>query len=197
MPHAVRFPLRVLLPVLAVAVLLLGALGWVALRGPNSTGIPGIGGPFALVDQAGKTVTEQTLLGKPTLMFFGYTHCPDVCPTTLFQLSELLKALGPQPGVNAVYVTVDPERDTTQVMADYLTSFDPHIVALTGDRPAVDAMLKAYRVYSKKTPAKEGGDYTMDHSALVYLMGKDGRFLSAFNLEQSIPNQVAQLRRVM
>ena len=197
MPQAVRFPLRVLVPVLAAAVLLLGALGWLAARGPINTGIPGIGGPFALVDQTGKPMTEQALLGKPTLMFFGYTHCPDICPTTLFQMSELLKALGPQPGVNAVYVTVDPERDTTKVMADYLTSFDPHIVALTGDRPAVDAMLKTYRVYSKKTPSKDGSDYTMDHSALVYLMGKDGRFLSAFNLEQPIPEQVAQLRRVM
>ncbi len=196
-----KTPMSLRTAVIALAfgvVALLVAVGaFFTLRGPVSSGIPGIGGPFALIDQTGKPVTEKSLAGRPTLMFFGYTHCPDICPTTLFQMSELLKVMGPEPGVNAVYVTVDPERDTPKVLAEYLSSFDPHLVAFTGDRPAVDAMLKAYRVYSKKVPLKDADDYTMDHSGLVYLMSKDGRFVSAFNLERPMPEQVAQLRKQM
>lgn len=186
---------RILFPVLLCVAVAIGVVGWLTL-GPARSSFPGIGGPFSLTAQTGKTVTEKTLEGRPTLMFFGYTHCPDVCPATLFQISELLRAMGPEPGVNAVYVTVDPERDTPAVMADYLSSFDPHLTGLSGDRTAVDAMLKAYRVYAKKVPGKDG-DYTMDHSALVYLMDKTGRFVASFNLDRPQAENIAQLRKLM
>lgn len=187
--------LRILVPVFLCVSVVLGVATWLMLS-PARSGFPGIGGPFSLTAQNGKIVTEKTLDGKPTLIFFGYTHCPDVCPATLFQVSELLRAMGPEPGANAVFVTVDPERDTPAVMADYLSSFDPHILGLTGDREALDAMLKGYRVYAKKVPGKDG-DYTMDHSALVYLMDKSGRFVASFNLDRPQAENVAQLRKMM
>lgn len=187
---------RRLLPLgLCGVAVVLGLAAWLSF-GSAPSAFPGIGGPFSLTAQTGKTVTEKTLEGKPTLMFFGYTHCPDICPATLFQVSELLRAMGPEPGANAVFVTVDPERDTPEVMKDYLSSFDPHIVGLTGSREAVDAMLKGYRVYAKKVPGKDG-DYTMDHSALVYLMDKSGRFAASFNLDRSQAENIAQLRKMM
>ena len=156
-----------------------------------------IGGPFRLVDQAGAAVTDQTMKGKPTLIFFGFTHCPDVCPTSLFEMSEILRALGKDAdGVNAYFVSVDPERDTPEAMKDYLSSFDPHLKGLTGDPDAVTKMTTAYRVYSKKVPLKDG-DYTMDHTALVYLMDRNGRFVSPFNLKRPPEQAAADLKRYL
>src|SRR5712671_5235301 len=110
-----------------------------------------IGGPFRLTDQNGKTITDQDLKGHPFLVFFGFTHCPDVCPTTLFEVSEILRALGPDADrTRALFITVDPERDTPAVIKDYLSSFDPHLSGLTGDPAAIAAVAKAYRVYFKK-----------------------------------------------
>ena len=188
-------PARVLLPIAFCVIAVLGIAAWLSV-GSGPSAFPGIGGPFTLTAQNGKAVTEKTLEGRPSLVFFGYTHCPDVCPATLFQISELFRAMGPQPGANAVFVTVDPERDTPAVLADYLSSFDPHILGLTGDRAAVDAMLKGYRVYAKKVPGK-GDDYTMDHSALVYLMDKSGHFVGSFNLDRPPAENIAQLRKLM
>ncbi|HVX78458.1 MAG TPA: SCO family protein [Bradyrhizobium sp.] len=149
-----------------------------------------IGGPFQLTDQTGQTVTEKNLLGKPSLIFFGYTHCPDVCPTSLFEMSEVLRAMGKDADrVNAYFVSVDPERDTAATMKDYLSSFDPHLKGLTGDPAAVAKIISEYRVYAKKVPLKDG-DYSMDHTALVYLMDRDGKFVAPFNLNQS-PKQAA------
>jgi len=154
-----------------------------------------IGGPFQLTDQAGQTVTEQNLKGKPTLIFFGFTHCPDVCPTSLFEISEVLKAMGTDAdNVNAWFVSVDPERDTAAAMKDYLSSFDPHLKGLSGDPQAVAKVISAYRVYARKVPLKDG-DYTMDHTAVVYLMDKDGRFVAPFNLKKSADEAAADLRR--
>ncbi|WP_428670034.1 SCO family protein, partial [Roseibium sp.] len=124
-----------------------------------------IGGPFELVNGDGETVTDQTFAGKPTVMFFGFTFCPEVCPTTLSELQGMIAELGDDADkLNYVFVTVDPERDTPEVIRDYVAAFDDHIVPLTGTRKQIDAMLKAYRVYSKKVPLDDG-DYTMDHSA--------------------------------
>jgi protein SCO1 len=142
-----------------------------------------IGGPFKLVAQDGRTVTDADCVGEPFLVFFGYTHCPDVCPTTLLQISDLLGKLGADKKVAALFVTVDPERDTPSVLKDYLSSFDRRIVGLSGDRASVEAAMKAYRVYAKKVPAT-GGEYSMDHTAIIYLMDKQGHFVSAFNIEQ-------------
>jgi protein SCO1/2 len=155
-----------------------------------------IGGPFRLTDQNGRTVTEQDFKGAPFLVFFGFTHCPDVCPTTLFEVSEILRTLGPDAArVRVAFITVDPERDTPTALKDYLSSFDPHMEGLTGDPAAIAAVAKAYRVYYKKVPLDEG--YTMDHTAIVYLMDKDGNFVSPFNLKRTAEAAAADLRRYL
>jgi len=154
-----------------------------------------IGGPFRLTDQNGKTFTDQDLKGRPFLVFFGFTHCPEVCPTTLFEGSEILRKLGPDADrVGALFVTVDPERDTVPVLKDYLSSFDPHLAALTGELADITAVAKAYRAYFKKVPL-EGSDYTMDHTAIVYLMDKQGRFVSPFSIKRAADVSVADLRK--
>ncbi len=144
-----------------------------------------IGGPFKLVAQDGRTVTDADYLGEPLLVFFGYTNCPDVCPTTLQEISDILHKMGSDKKIAVLFITVDPERDTPAVLKDYLSSFDPRIIGLSGDRPAIEAAMKEYRVYAKKVPA--GGDaYSMDHTAIVYLMDKQGHFVGAFNAEQPV-----------
>jgi protein SCO1/2 len=156
-----------------------------------------IGGPFRLTDQNGKAVTEQDMKGRPFLVFFGFTHCPDVCPTTLFDVSEVLRSLGPDADrAGALFITVDPQRDTTAAMKDYLASFDPHLRGLTGDAEALAAVAKEYRVYYKKVPL-DGGEYTMDHTAIVYLMDKEGRFVSPFNLKRKPDVAAAELRKYL
>ncbi len=164
---------------------------------PIGPAVASVGGPFQLEDQNGKPFTDRDMKGRPYLVFFGYTHCPDICPTTLFELSEVIKKLGPDADrAGAVFITVDPERDTPAVMKDYLSNFDPHLRGLTGDPAAVNAALKAYRVYAKKVPLKDG-DYTMDHTAIVYLMDKNGRFVAPFNLKQTPQAAADQLRRYL
>jgi protein SCO1 len=164
---------------------------------PRATVPSAIGGPFRLVDQEGRAVSDQDMKGKPFLVFFGFTHCPDVCPTTLFEVSEVLAKLGPDGDrVGALFVTVDPERDTPAKMKDYLASFDPHLRGLSGDAEAIAAMQKGYRVYSKKVALADGG-YTMDHSALVYLMDKEGRFVAPFNLKRRPEDSASDLRRYL
>jgi protein SCO1 len=156
-----------------------------------------IGGPFQLTDQAGQAVTEKNLQGKPTLIFFGFTHCPDVCPTSLFEISEVLRAMGKDADrVNAYFISVDPERDTAVAMKDYLSSFDPHLKGLTGDADAVAKVISGFRVYAKKVPLKDG-DYTMDHTALIYLMDRDGRFVTPFNLKRTPEDAAKDLKRYM
>jgi len=177
-------------------VLCLSVVLLVAQRG----GVPlpqasAVGGPFKLIDQNGRTVTEQDMMGKPFLVFFGFTHCPDVCPTTLFDISEVFRKLGPDADrAAALFITVDPERDTPEAMKSYLSSFDPHLLGLTGDETAVDGVIKAYRAYTKKVPNPDGS-YTMDHTALVYLMDKNGRFIAPFNLKRRPEDSAADLRR--
>jgi protein SCO1/2 len=188
-----RVRTRLLVP-LAAFLIGLAALAGVAMMTlrPGADERPsGIGGPFALVDQDGRPVTDKTYLGAPHLVFFGFTHCPDVCPTKLFEMSEVLRAMGDKgAAVRALFVTVDPERDTPEVLKNYLSSFDGRIVGLTGDRAAVESATKAYRAYARRVPLKDG-DYTMEHTALVYLMDAKGRFVRSFNLERP-PEQAAQ-----
>ena len=143
-------------------VLVLGGIVYFAGLSPSAIGpaMAAVGGPFHLEDQNGKPFTDQDMKGRPFLVFFGYTHCPDVCPTTLFDISQVLQKLGKDADrAGALFITVDPERDTPATLKDYLTSFDPHLRGLTGDPAGVAAALKAYRVYAKKVPL-EGGDYT-------------------------------------
>jgi protein SCO1/2 len=156
-----------------------------------------VGGPFRLLDQDGKPMTDQDLKGKPFLVFFGFTRCPEVCPTTLFDVSEVMRSLGPDADrTAALFVTVDPERDTAAALKDYLASFDPHLHGLTGDPAALAAVAKAYRVYYKKVPL-DGGDYTMDHTAIVYLMDKEGHFVSPFSLKRKPEAAAAELRKYL
>lgn len=187
---------KLLLPALliAIGVLAFGAAAMLMMKDPPKQSL--VGGPFRLVAQDGQVVTDQNYAGEPTLVFFGYTHCPDVCPTTLFEISEVLRALGPDAKVRALFVTVDPERDTPAVLKDYLSSFDSRVVGLSGDREHIDAALRAYRVYAKKVPG-QNGEYTYDHTALVYLMDKKGRFAGSFNLDRKPDEAAAQLRQFL
>jgi protein SCO1 len=181
---------------LAGLVLVLGVFIYLTGHSASPIGraVASVGGPFHLEDQNRKPFSDQDMKGRPFLVFFGYTHCPDVCPTTLLEISDVIKALGKDADrAGALFITVDPERDTPDVLKDYLSNFDPHLRALTGDPAAVAATLKAYRVYAAKIPLKDG-DYTMDHTAAVYLMDKDGRFVSTFNVKQPPEAAAGQLR---
>jgi protein SCO1/2 len=196
MKYAAR-PLVIAIAFAASLVVGLLLMFWAMGGVRNVTQPAAIGGPFQLTDQHGKTVTETSLKGRPTLIFFGYTHCPDVCPTALFEISEVLRAMGKDADrVNAYFVSVDPERDTQATMKDYLSSFDPHLEGLSGDPAEVAKVLTAYRVYAKKVPGKDG-DYTMDHTALIYLMDRDGRFVSPFNLKRAPEEAAADLKRYL
>jgi protein SCO1/2 len=175
----------------------LGVIVFVSGRGAGTAAIgpAAIGGSFSLIDQNGQPFSDKDLKGKSFVVFFGFTHCPDVCPTTLFEISEVLRNLGAQADQTAaLFISVDPERDTPAAMKDYLANFDPHIRGLTGDAAALDAVAKAYRVYYKKVPL-EGGDYTMDHTAIVYLMDKAGRFVAPVNMRRTADVVAADLRK--
>ena len=177
--------------------LCLGVIAFVGGRGGVTGGIQAaaIGGPFRLIDQAGQPFSDQDLKGKSFLVFFGFTHCPEVCPTTLFEISEIMRMLGSEADrTAALFITVDPERDTQSVLKDYLSSFDPHVSGLTGDLPSITQVAKEYRAYFKKVPL-EDGSYTMDHTAITYLMDKEGRFVSPFNLKRTPEAAAADLRR--
>ncbi len=142
-----------------------------------------IGGPFQMTTHLGTPINEQDLVGKPFLVFFGYTHCPDVCHTTLFEMSEILRALGPNAKINALFVTVDPERDSAEVLKDYLSNFDSRIIGVTGPRSQLEPMLREYRIYAKRAPGNNI-DYAVDHTTVVYLMDKNGHFVSPFNVSR-------------
>jgi protein SCO1 len=162
---------------------------------PGVQATAAIGGPFSLTDQDGRTATDRDFRGRPFLVFFGFTHCPDVCPTTLFEVSEIMRLLGPDAErLGAAFITVDPERDTPAALKDYMSSFDPRLKGLTGDADAIAAVAKAYRVYFKKVPLDSGG-YTMDHTAIVYLMDKEGRFVAPFSLKRTVEAAAADLRK--
>ncbi|WP_131195646.1 SCO family protein [Lichenihabitans psoromatis] len=185
-------------PVVPIALLIgivaLGLAIWTVTMPQHVPLASSVGGEFALVDQNGKAVTRADFAGKPMIVFFGYTHCPDVCPTTLSDLTQMLNAYGTSEPVSALFITVDPERDTPAVMKDYLSSFDSRISGLTGTPEAIRAVEKAYKVYAKKVPTKDG-DYSMDHTAVVYVMDRDGRFVNALNLSQKPEAAAEEFRR--
>jgi len=163
----------------------------------TTTGVPAAGGPFSLVNHRGERITHETFKGKPTAYFFGFTHCPEVCPTTLFELSQHLKELGPDADrLNVVFVTIDPKRDTPELLKTYLQSFDPRIVALTGTPEEVGAAAKAYHVSYRKVPM-EGGNYTMDHTASVILTDANGGFLSLIDYHEDAAAALSKLRRAI
>jgi protein SCO1/2 len=191
-----------------VAGFLTGALGGAALlvlsqggQGPavQTSGKALIGGPFALVDQTGKTVTDQDFRGRYMLAFFGFTHCPDICPAELQVMSAALDALGPKAdSVVPIFITLDPERDTQAAMGAYVKNFGPRFVGLTGSSEQIAAAAKAYRVaYSKFQQDKTSSDYSIDHSALVYLMGKDGEYITHFAYGTPASQMTETLRRYL
>jgi protein SCO1 len=155
-----------------------------------------IGGPFTLVDDNGAPVTEKTVAGKPYVMYFGYTFCPDVCPTTLLDLSRWIEKLGPDADrLNYVFVTIDPERDTIQSMHAYLSSFDKRIRGYTGTLAEIAQIAKEYRVYYQKVPTEDGG-YTMDHTAVLYLMGPDGKLVTVIPYQEDDASAIAKLKNL-
>lgn len=180
-PAKPRESLR-LYAVIAAGIIIATAALVIAMS-PRAAGPSLIGGPFTLEGGDGKRVTNGDFAGRPFLVYFGYTHCPDICPTTLAQISDVLKKL-PDRKLPVLFITVDPERDTAKLMADYVSSFDPRIIGLSGTPDQIAAVEKAYRVYARKAPGKDG-DYSMDHSSVIYLMDAKGGFVEAFNLERS------------
>jgi protein SCO1 len=184
------FAIRIVATLVAVAVAGLAAF---MLTGPSERPRAAlIGGAFALEDGAGKTISDQTLKGRPFLVYFGYTHCPDVCPTELARISDILGKMGDK-SIPALFITVDPERDTPKLMQDYVSSFNPAVIGLSGSPRAVQATEKTFRVYARKGQPQPDGDYSMDHSSIVYLMDKNGAFVEAFNVERSPEDAAKEL----
>jgi protein SCO1 len=163
---------------------------------PSGTAL--IGGPFTLVDQNGKTVTDEDFRGRLMLVFFGFTHCPDICPAELQVMSASLEALGDKAAdVIPIFITVDPERDTPAVMADYVKNFGSRFVGLTGSPAAIASAAKAYRVASSKQDDAKASDYSIDHSEFAYLMGRDGQYLTHFSYGTPVEKMAETLRRYL
>jgi protein SCO1/2 len=185
----------------AIAVFVI-ALGYSAWQWQQSGGVSRlaattIGGPFTLTDQNGNTVTEAALKGHPSAIFFGYTFCPDVCPTTLFEMTGWLDKLGPDADKLGVYfVSVDPERDTQEMLSEYLTAFDPRITGLTGSPEAIAEIVKGYRVFARKVPLDSGG-YLMDHTATIYLLDSNGTFTGTIDYQEDPETALKKLQRLV
>lgn len=161
--------------------------------GGSSASAPSVGGPFTLVNHHGETVTEQDFRGRFMLVYFGFTFCPDVCPTELGVMAAAVKALGEKgERVTPVLFSIDPERDTPEVLARYVALFHPRLVGLTGTPEQVDAAAKAWHVYYAKVEDESVSEaYTMDHSSIVFLMGPDGEYLKLFR-PQTPPDEMAR-----
>jgi protein SCO1/2 len=168
-----------------LAVLLATAAGLLWFGGTESG--PQLGGPFTLENSDGKPVTDRDFRGRYMLVYFGYTFCPDVCPTTLNAVADAMERLGPRARkVQPLFITIDPRRDTPSVMKQYVAAFGHDIVGLTGSADQVAAAAKAYRVYFAEHRTGPGpDDYSMDHSSILYLMGPDGRFIAPIRADAS------------
>jgi protein SCO1/2 len=193
-PRSRKVAIRVVATIVAIALVGLAAF---LLTSPSERPRGAlIGGAFALEDGDGKTVSDQTLKGRPFLVYFGYTHCPDVCPTELARVSDILGKMGDK-AIPTLFITVDPERDTPKVMQDYVSSFNPAVIGLSGSPEAVGATEKTFRVFARKGQKQPDGDYSMDHSSIVYLMDKNGAFVEAFNVERSPEEAAKDLERYL
>ena len=188
---------QALIPYLLLVAALAGGLLWhqgkmVPGLGKNViTGRADVGGPFRLIDHNGKTVTDADFRGRYMLIYFGYSFCPDVCPTTLAVMAQALEKLGGKSQrIVPILITIDPERDTPKVLEDYVKAFGPSFVGLTGSVAEIKDAEKKYRVYAAKKPL-EGGNYGMDHSSVIYLMGPDGKLVSFYD-EAISPDDLAK-----
>jgi protein SCO1/2 len=187
--------------------LLLGAIGaavaaaLLAVAVARFDLLPGarIGGDFALVDHEGRRVRDADFRGSAMLVFFGFTHCPDVCPTALARIAELLDALGPEAGaVRALFISVDPRRDTPALLRDYVAHFSPRIVGLTGSETEIAAAARAYRAYYRIAgDPRTNPDYLVDHSSFVYVMDRTGRFVGSFNPDAPVETGLRLVRRAL
>lgn len=189
-----RKPRNVAKPILAglAALLIIGLIAVVPrLLEETSQGPAAIGGPFTLIDQTGHTVTSANFHGKLMLIYFGYTYCPDACPTTLANVAQAYDKLAPaeQAKVVPIFITVDPERDTVDQMASYVGNFSPALVGLTGTPDQVKAVLQEFRVYARKVDGSDG-NYSVDHSSILYLMDRNGKFVTHF-VTTATPEQIA------
>jgi protein SCO1 len=186
-----------------LAVVTVVAIVWLAQHPKSNTNQVGkeqaldIGGAFTLTNTKGEVVTQKTFLGKPTLMFFGFTHCPEICPTTLADMTLWLEELGADADkINAVFVTVDPERDTPKRMADYLMAFDKRIVGLTGTAEQTDAMRKAFQIYAKRISG-DGENYNVDHTATVYLLNDIGQLTSTIDHHGGMAFAIPKIKKLI
>ncbi|KQW28827.1 copper resistance protein CopZ [Rhizobium sp. Root274] len=185
-------------------IIMAGALGWLTYSVTQSNdkiAEAPFGVPFQLVDQNGKPISEQAFRGKPTALFFGFTHCPEVCPTTLFELDGWLKKVDPEAkGLQAYFVTVDPERDTPEILGQYISNVTDRVKGIAGDPAKVAEVIKGFRVYAKKVPldeSKPDGDYTMDHTASVFLLDAQGRFKGTIAYGENPDTAVKKLEYLM
>jgi protein SCO1/2 len=169
------------------------------LSGIPSAGKALVGGPFSLIDHTGKRVTDKDFRGRYMLVYFGFTYCPDVCPSGLQVIAAALQKLGAKAElVIPIFITVDPERDTPQQLAEYVKSFDPRLIGLTGSPDETAAAAKAYRVYYKKVPdEKSTAGFTIDHSAIIYLMGPDGSYVTHFSQTMGVDALAERLDKVL
>lgn len=177
--------------------IVLGHMQEAARQGASLPGAARFGGDFTLVDHNGETYSSSNLSGKPYAIFFGFTHCPDICPTTLFEMTKHLDALREQSkSLQVLFVTVDPERDTPQQLKSYLTAFDPTIVGLTGSPEQLADVTKKFRIVAEKVPTS-GGDYTMNHTASVYLFSGDGKFSGSVGWDEDAATRQKKLERLV
>jgi protein SCO1/2 len=206
MPKAPQRQSRNLL-ILMVALMAIAGVGVVTIwklvaAGPRDPGYGAapvqVGGPFSLVDQTGAPVTDQSYKGKYRLIYFGYTFCPDACPTELQIMAQAIDSLGADGAkIQPIFITIDPERDTVEHMAAYVKLFDPRLVGLTGTPEQIAGVARAYRVYYAKAPAQDEGPYMMNHSSYVYLMNPDGKFLTVFSSDLDADRLASEIRRYM
>lgn len=154
-----------------------------------------IGGPFELVDQTGDTVTQENYAGQAKLIYFGFTYCPAICPTELTKITKTLNILGSAgESIQPLFITIDPERDTVDVIRDYVSLFHPRMVGLTGSRAQIDAVLKNYRVFARKAEDPDLNDYTMDHSSFIYLMSADDTLISIYRIKDDADYIAADIK---
>ncbi|AGB74256.1 MULTISPECIES: SCO family protein [Rhizobium] len=175
-----------------------GAIGYATfLMAPKVRAAGNVGATFTLTDDRGEPITEKALSGHPSLVYFGYTHCPDVCPTTLYDMAGWLKTLGTQAdGLKVYFFTVDPERDTPEIMHSYTGNFTDRIIGITGDPGEMQKAIKGWRIYARKVPSPDGG-YTMDHTASVLLVDADGNLKGTIAYQENTDVALQKIRNLL
>ena len=198
-PRVNRHDKLTVIMIVAITGLAAAGVGLISQIGQTGGASQGksLGGPFTLTNDYGHRVTEASLMGKPSVIYFGYTFCPEVCPTTLLDLSNMIKKLGPDADkLNYVFVTVDPERDTVKAMHEYVSSFDPHLRGYTGTPQQIKRIAKEYGVYYAREPGG-GANYAVDHSTRVYLMDASEHYAGSIEYQEPEPSALAKLKRLV